>query len=356
MANNNAVQLEIQSLLDGSGFDQAKEELKKLGVNLEKTGKDGELSLSKLESGTKKTAMSFVELAAKVTAAYMAVKQMINAYVQDEQASAKLTLALKNNTDQVSRQGKSVSALTNEYKDFASAQQEATGIGDEVTLSLMGTLTTLGTMPKDLKRVTAALQDMEAATGMSADSMARAWARLQEAPDEALGALTRAGVKIRKEQLDGMAVEEQRIFILEKLEKAFGGQAKAIADATGGVAQAKAAFGDFQEVLGKLVVGIIQPFVNLLTPIFSFFNGLPTGIQATIVGVAGLTTAWLALNGTIKMTPIGWVLSLGAALGGLIGVFPRLKSCGSIEACPFPVFGGIGRVFPRLKSCGSIEA
>lgn len=325
MASNNVVQLEIQSLLDGSGFDEAKEQLKKLGVNIEKTGKDGELSLSKIDKEVKKTGNSFVELAAKVTAAYMAVKQMINAYVQDVQASAKLTLALKNNTDQVSRQGKSVSALTNEYKDFASAQQEATGIGDEVTLSLMGTLTTLGTMPKDLKRVTAAFQDMEAATGMSADSMARVWARLQEAPDEALGALTRVGVKIRKEHLAGMDVEQQRIFVLEKLEKAFGGQAKAMADATGGVAQAKAAFGDFQEVLGNLVVGIIQPFVNLLTPIFSFFNGLPTGIQATIVGVAGLTTAWLALNGTINMTPIGWVLSLGAALGGLIGVFSKTK-------------------------------
>ena len=66
MANNSAVQLEIQSLLDGSGFDQAKEELKKLGVNLEKTGNDGELSLSKIEKESKKTANSFLSLAQKL--------------------------------------------------------------------------------------------------------------------------------------------------------------------------------------------------------------------------------------------------------------------------------------------------
>ena len=194
----------IGTQLDDKGMKALNAELSKTGAIASKAGDTGALSIQRLGDSAKKSSMGFVELAAKVTAAYMAVKSMIDAYVGDAQAAAKMSLALKNNTNESTRQGKSVEALTKEYKDFASAQQEATGIGDEVTLSLMGTLTTLGTMPKDLKRVTAALQDMEAATGMSADSMARAWARLQEAPEEALGALTRVGVKIRKAQLAGM--------------------------------------------------------------------------------------------------------------------------------------------------------
>jgi hypothetical protein len=317
MADKSVVQLEILSLLDGKGFEETKKQLKTIGVDIKKTGEDGEFSLSKIDSSAKKTGGSFVELAAKITAAYMAVSKMINAYIDDAKASAKMSLALKNNTNEISRQGKSVSVLTKDFKDFASAQQEATGIGDEVTLSLMGTLTTLGVMPKDLKRVTAALQDMEAATGTSADSMARAWARLQEAPEEALGALSRVGVKIRKEMLEGMDAEQQRIFVLEKLEKAFGGQAKAMADSTEGIAQAEAAFGDFQEVLGKVIVSIIGPLAKGLSTILTAFNTLPGPVQGAIVAVGGLTTAFFALSGAINLTPIGWILTATAALGGL---------------------------------------
>ena len=198
MATSNDIMVQIGTQLDDTGLKNLNAQLAKTGTIAKKNGETGKLEIEKIGQSAGKAGKGFLELAAKATAAYMAVKGMIDAYVSDAQASAKMTLALKNNTTELTRQGKSVADLTKEFKDFASAQQEATGIGDEVTLSLMGTLTTLGTMPKDLKRVTAALQDMEAATGMSADSMARVWARLQEAPEEALGALTRVGVKIRK--------------------------------------------------------------------------------------------------------------------------------------------------------------
>ncbi len=314
---SNDILITIGTQLDDKGLKSLNAELAKTGAIASKAGDTGALSINKLGDSAKKSSMGFVELAAKVTAAYMAVKSMIDAYVGDAKATAKMTLALKNNTTELTRQWKSVSDLTKEFKDFASAQQEATGIGDEVTLSLMGTLTTLGVMPNDLKRVTAALQDMEAATGMSADSMARAWARLQEAPEEALGALTRVGVKIRKEQLAGMDAEQQRIFVLEKLEKAFGGQAKAMADSTEGIAQAEAAFGDFQEVLGKVIVSIIGPLAKGLSTILTAFNTIPGPVQGAIVAVGGLTTAFFALSGAINLTPIGWILTATAALGGL---------------------------------------
>lgn len=325
MADKSVVQLEIQSLLDGSGFDEAKEQLKKLGVNLEKTGKDGELSLSKIDNEVKKTGNSFVEMGAKVAVAYAAVTKFIKASLDQAKADAQLRQAIKNNTDARAREGKTVGDLTKEYKDFATAQQAATGIGDEITQQLQTLIVSFGTAPRLVNRVTAALQDMSAATGQDASMMARAWGRLQEAPEEALGALSRVGIKIRKEQLDGMDVEKQRIFVLEQLEQKFRGQAKAMADASGGVAQAEAAFGDFLETIGNVIIDGLGPFIKAFSSILGFFNSLNPAMSSMIVAVGGLTTAFIAFSGVVSLSPVGWILTAGAALSGLVSMITNAE-------------------------------
>jgi hypothetical protein len=325
MADKSVVQLEIQSLLDGSGFDEAKEQLKKLGVNLEKTGNDGEVSLSKIDKEVKKTGNSFVELGAKIAVAYAAVTKFIKASLDQAKADAQLRQAIKNNTDARSREGKTVGDLTKEYKDFATAQQAATGIGDEITQQLQTLIVSFGTAPRLVNRVTAALQDMAAATGQDASMMARAWGRLQEAPEEALGALSRVGIKIRKEQLDGMDVEKQRIFVLEQLEQKFRGQAKVMAEASGGVAQAEAAFGDFLETIGNVIIDGLGPFIKAFSSILGFFNSLNPAMSSMIVAVGGLTTAFLAFSGVVSLSPVGWILTAGAALSGLVSMITNAE-------------------------------
>ena len=111
-----------------------------------------------------------------------------------------------------------------------------------------------------------------------------------------------------------------------------------MADATGGIAQAKAAFGDFQEVLGKIVVTIIGPLVKGLAMMFTWFNNLSSPLQVVILGAIGLGAALIALRtagittfaalGTAakgffaSLGPIGWAtLALGtvATVLGSIG-------------------------------------
>ncbi len=335
MADKSVVQLEIQSLLDGKGFDETKKQLKNIGVDIKKTGEDGEFSLSKIDASAKRSGESFINLAAKVTVAWKSITSLIKASIDQAKADAQLAQAIRNNTDARQRDGKSVSQLTKEYKDFASAQQEATGIGDEVTQQLQTLLVSFGTAPKLVNRVTAAFQDMAAATGQDASMMARAWGRLQEAPEEALGALSRVGIKIRKEQLAGMDIEKQRIFVLEQLEQKFKGQAKVMADATGGVMKLEAAFGDFMEVVGNVVLTVLGPLIDGLAKMISAFNSASPPIQALILLAGGLTfafvslrtagiTSFAALSTAVKsfiasMGPIGWIVTAIGAVAVALG-------------------------------------
>lgn len=335
MADKSVVQLEIQSLLDGKGFDETKKQLKTIGVDIKKTGEDGEFSLSKIDSSAKKTGGSFIELAAKAAVAWKSMSSLIKASIAQSKADAQLAQAIRNNTDARQRDGKSVSQLAKEYREFAAAQQEATGIGDEVTQQLQTLLVSFGTAPKLVNRVTAAFQDMAAATGQDASMMARAWGRLQEAPEEALGALSRVGIKIRKEQLAGMDIEKQRIFVLEQLEQKFKGQAKVMADATGGVMKLEAAFGDFMEVLGNVVLTVLGPLIDGLAKMITAFNSASPPLQALILLAGGLTfafislrtagiTSFAALSTAVKgfiasMGPVGWIVSAIGAVAVALG-------------------------------------
>lgn len=94
MADKNVVQLEIQALLDGKGFDETKKQLKNIGVDIKKTGEDGEFSLSKIDASAKRSGESFINLAAKVTVAWKSITSLIKASIDQAKADAQLAQGL----------------------------------------------------------------------------------------------------------------------------------------------------------------------------------------------------------------------------------------------------------------------
>jgi hypothetical protein len=316
MASTEDVLVTIGTSLDEAGFKKLDTELKKVGVNLEKTSDDGKLSLQKINTETKKTGQSFVEFGAKVGAAYMALKSMIDASIKQRKADIQLNLAIKNNTTEYSRQGLSIAQLTKKLKDYAGARENATGIDDAATQQQLKLLLSMGVMPDQVERVTTALQDMAAGTDISVETMARAWGKLNESPEEALGALSRAGIKIRKEHLEGMSVEQQRIFILDKLEGAFKGQAAAMFEASGDVGKASVAIDNAMESVGDAIMPAIGAVASVVADIANAFNKLPAPVRGAILAIGGAITMFLT-------GPIGMVAGAIVALGGLITMFKR---------------------------------
>ena len=173
-------------------------------------------------------------------------------------------------------------------------------------------------------------------------------------PIKGITALSKAGVSFSAEQkatIKAMVatnnVAGAQALILKELNKEFGGSAAAAAKAgTGSFKQLSNQIGDLSEEFGKIIVDALQPFIESLKGVVSYFQQLspetkkviaviagvvailgPTilafGTIVTLVPtfVAGLTAmsgAFTALTATIAANPIG---AVAVALGLVVGAF-----------------------------------
>jgi chromosome segregation ATPase len=224
-------------------------------------------------SGTQKLINGFSDLKDAVTVAYSAVRKLISSAVEQRQTDAQQLVAIRNNTDEYTRQGKSIKGLADEFKSYANERQKLTGIDNSSTQRMQTTLLTMGTDPDLINRVTEAFQDMAAATGNNAEAMMQAWERINEAPDEAVDSLKRYGIQLsdlEKDQIKSMSADQRRIAILQRVEAAYKGQAQAMADASGGIMQAEAEFGSLVKTLGEGLLTALNPVIIALTAVISF--------------------------------------------------------------------------------------
>jgi len=269
-----------------------------------------------------------LKYAVAIGEATAAVRKLVQTAMEQNKADKQLGLAIKNNTDEYDRQGQSVTKLKKELTEYANARQEATGIDNIATQQNMKLLLSMGVMPKDIQRVTTAFQDMAAGTDVSVETMARAWGKLNEAPEEALGALARAGVKIRKEHLDGMTIEEQRIYVLEQLENKFKGQAEAVYEASGAVGRAETEIGEAGKALGQALLPTLGAVASVIADIAKLFASLPKGAQGAVISVCGsLAMFQSGLFSVFKggmqalTSPVTAIIGATVAIAGLVTIF-----------------------------------
>jgi len=350
---DNSAKITIDVALDDKGFKDLKKELAAAGVNLERVGDTGKLSLSKIEKSSKDAAdemhklggeasgtkdkigevgdeakksgegasgvrgliKGFTDLKSVVMAAWGAVKGLINAAKEQRQVDAQTLIAIKNNTDARSREGLSVKALADEFKKYADERQKLTGIDNASTQRTQAMLLSYGTAPGIINRVTAAFQDMAAATGKDSETIIRAWARMNEAPEEAASALQNYGIKLDAAHLKSMSVEQRRVQVLKQIEGAYRGQAQAMAEASGGAVQAEAAFGELVKTLGEGLLNALNPLILALTAVFGWLAGIPTPVYAAIAAVTAFALAWKVYTAAVKAAETATVSSgIGAAL------------------------------------------
>lgn len=132
--------------------------------------------------------------------------------------------------------------------DYASAQQQVTGTGDEVFISQMALLENFGAVGELLPQLTSSVLDMSAALKIDFTAAATTMGKVLGGN---VGVISRYGVV-----LDAARVKtEGATYVLEALNEQFGGAAQARMNTfSGQIALMKANFGDLLEKIGDTII------------------------------------------------------------------------------------------------------
>jgi len=194
-------------------------------------------------------------------AAIAVTKKLVDAYQVQAQAEAKLSATLR-------ATGYAAGFTTNELKKYAAELQKTVGIGDEVTISMMGILASFKNIRGDtFKKATEAIIDMAANLGKAGKGSADVESAVIQVgkalndPIKGMAALGRVGIQFTEQQKKQItALQESgdlqaaQAIILRELQNEFGGVAKAMYEADSGLKRLSNSWGDFKEALGKAIV------------------------------------------------------------------------------------------------------
>lgn len=272
----------------------------------------------KLDDTGKKGLKAFkMKLALGIGFAVMAFRKLISVGIEwiglsDEQlkASAKVEQAIKQTAGAA---GLSAEKL----KEVARGLQEITAIGDEKILNqVTAQLLTFTNITGDNFLRTQKLA-LDLATVLDGD-LKSASIQLGKAlndPVANLSALSRSGIQFSKEQKEVIKTltDQNRLYeaqgiILTEIERQYGGQAKAVADATGQITKITNKIGDFKEKLGGLLKGALIPIFNWLGRIvdglddlFNSLNPAESELQKLTKAAQEQKTEFLTLAETYKI-------------------------------------------------------
>jgi len=195
----------------------------------------------------------------------------ISAFQSQEKAVAKVNQALKSTQNAAGK-------TSEELQKLAFDLQGTTLFGDEdilnnATAQLLTFTNIAGTNFDRTQKVA-----LDLATVLDGD-LKSASIQLGKAlndPVANLSALSRSGIQFSESQKQviksltesGKLAEAQTV-ILDELERQYGGQAEAAAEADGGLTQLSNAFGDFKEKAGKAILEGLKPMIKSLKDFFA---------------------------------------------------------------------------------------
>ena len=305
MANKSVGLLTIAFGADLRGFDKAMKKaqrsIKKFGTSMKNTGQNLTRNLT-------------LPLAAFAAAS-------VKAFDTQAKAEIKLLTALKGRENIQQR-------LIAQAKEL----QTKTLFGDEETIAAQAMLATMGLEEQAIKELIPLVQDMATAKGMdlvgAADLVAKS-------VGSSTNALSRYGITIT----GAVGSQERLNTATQALNRAFGGQAEAIAKVgAGSLVQLKNQFGDLMEDIGEKLLPMIIKLGNKLKNLVESFTSLDSdtkdviitvGILAGALGplllIAGqLTIAFAALFSPGGIILLG-IIALGAGLVFIADNFEAFK-------------------------------
>ncbi|KKN71043.1 hypothetical protein LCGC14_0424600 [marine sediment metagenome] len=278
--------------------DKFDKDLKKAGGKLKAVG----------AAAKKVAAASAGALAAIAGAAVIAIR----AADQQRQAELKLAAALQASGQAVNLQV---------FRDMADSLQDATGQGDELTLSQAALLTSFGANQKAIAALLPGIADYAAATGKNAT---KATQNLGRAIQGEFSLLKTMGIGLSDAETATfkLANQTQRAAIIaEKLGTSFGGTAEALS---------KTAVGAFARVQGR-IGDLIQEFGFMIdTPVAGFFLKIEGLIKRVTGFFAGLSKQ--TKQNAVRFGILGTgIIAVAGAIAGLIALAPLI----AIIALPF---------------------
>jgi len=191
-----------------------------------------------------------------VRKAYKIVQDLTDAWGVQEIAVIEMNNALKNT-------GIYTPMLSGELKALASRLQSVTTFGDEMTLSAVGMLQSLGELDQEmLKRAIPAVQDLAAA--LFKGDMTTAASMFAKVVGSSTNALSRYGIEIDMTGTKAEKFEE----IMKKVGEKFGGRSAELAKSyTGQMKQLGNSWGDLKEAMGHVMANQMEPAIPLMIEI-----------------------------------------------------------------------------------------
>ncbi|MCK9324725.1 MAG: hypothetical protein M0P69_04435 [Bacteroidales bacterium] len=216
-----------------------------LNVNLrlkDQTSKELDKTQTKFKKFSDSLAKQWIGIGVAIYGTINAVKSVINAYAEQEDAVNRLNNALK-------IQGTFTEDLSRKYQTLAAELQKNTRYGDEAIMQLMQTLISVGNVTeKEMDRAVRVSLDFAAATGRDLKTAALTTAK---AAAGFTGELSRYGIIIDQNIPQTKKFEAA----LAYMEKRFGGMAlQDVTTMSGRMAQFKNVVGDLQEEVGKFII------------------------------------------------------------------------------------------------------
>jgi hypothetical protein len=215
-------------------------------------------------------------------------QQAFSGFAAAEAASLKLNAALQAN-------GRDVQRVRADYDQFAAAIQKVTTTDDDAVIGMLQVAESLGLTDNAAKRAVKNAVALAAAKGGEAESYLRVTTALEQGNTEMLGRFLPT--------LKGIEDETQKAAAAQEMLARMFGVAEAEAQSAGGqIRQLGNEFGNLMEEAGAVVAQFLKPLIAGLRDAISWFQALDESTKQTIVVVAGLTAAFVALGPVLATT------------------------------------------------------
>ena len=223
--------------------------------------------------------------------------------------------------------------------DMAQTMQRTLAVdADEVIRKVTTNLLTFGNISGEaFDRAQLAAVNLSARLGTDLQGSAVMVGKALNDPIRGVTALQRVGVSFteqQREQITAMVeagnVAGAQAMILAELERQYGGQAKALAEASLGTRQVALAWGDFQERVGEVISRVLPPLMAKLSGVLDWLNNLDAGTLTWIVTIGAIAAALgpalvaLGMMVTGLASAIGAVGSIVTTMGTLIAVLAKV--------------------------------
>lgn len=185
-------------------------------------------------------------------------------------------IAFKQVEQAVRQTGGAAGFTAKQLKSIADNLESATATdADTIMKDVSLQLLTFGKIQGDVfKRAQTAALDLSAVLGSDLKSQTIQLGKALEDPIKGITALSRAGVTFTQEQKDNIAllIKQNDLFgaqtiILDEINSKYGGQAEALANASGGTKKLVIAMNNLLETVGTPIVSFLNSFVDSVMPI-----------------------------------------------------------------------------------------